>query len=305
MKQLILTLMAALLLGVPASARSLQQALQLVPAAKKVTIEDGHIYLNGKRVDDAGLPEGLRSLDPDMNLTFWTGDNALFEINGQSFVFEDDRFRVAAPNERSNRNVMMVFSGQEDGANIRLFEAPQVATGYYTTPTPSGKADAMNSYVSQLRQRAEEFNKLTFELKEVVPESNDLARQMVVEAENAARIANILPRVEYEAYLGSLQSQNRQLYEELQRERAMEMRTHELARAVRAAGTEQERQRHTKELRGVLTEIFELKQANRREEIKQLERQLTELQGRLAERESLKKDIIDSRLADLLNLHRW
>ncbi len=57
MKQLILTLMAALLLGVPASARSLQQALQLVPAAKKVTIEDGHIYLNGKRVDDAGLPE--------------------------------------------------------------------------------------------------------------------------------------------------------------------------------------------------------------------------------------------------------
>ncbi len=180
-----------------------------------------------------------------------------------------------------------------------------MATGYYTTPTPSGKADAMNSYVSQLRQRAEEFNKLTFELKEVVPESNDLARQMVVEAENAARIANILPRVEYEAYLGSLQSQNRQLYEELQRERAMEMRTHELARAVRAAGTEQERQRHTKELRGVLTEIFELKQANRRKEIKQLERQLTELQGRLAERESLKKDIIDSRLADLLNLHRW
>lgn len=305
MKHFLSILLAAVLLSVPGSARSLQHALQIVPAAKKITIDDGHVYLNGKRVDDNRLPEGLRTLDPDVNLTFWTGDNALFEINGQSFVLEDDRFRMASPNERSNRNVMMVFSGQEDGANIRLFEAPQVATGYYVTSDPSAKAEVMNSYVGQLRQRAEEFNKLTFELKEVVPESNDLARQMVVEAENAARIANILPRVEYEAYLGSLQSQNRQLYDELQRERAMEMRTHELARAARAAESTQERERHMKELRGVLTEIFELKQANRRKEIEQLERQLKELQGRLAERESLKKDIIDSRLADLLNLHRW
>jgi predicted ester cyclase len=304
MKHLLSILLAAVLLSMPGSARSLQHALQIVPTAKKVTIDDGQVYLNGKRVDDSRLPEGLRTLDPDVSLTFWTGENALFEINGQSFVFEDDRFRIASPNETTRRNVVMVFSGQEDGANIRLFEAPQVATGYYVT-SAGDKEATMNSYVSQLRERAEEFNKLTFELKEVVPESNELARQMVVEAENAARIASFLPRVEYEAYLGSLQSQNRQLYDELQRERSMEMRTHELARAARQAATTQERESHMKELRGVLTEIFELKQANRRKEIEQLERQLKELQGRLAERESLKKDIIESRLDDLLELHRW
>lgn len=305
MKHIFSLLLAALILSAPVSARSLQQAVQLVPAAQKVSIEDGQVYLNGKRVDDSRLPEGLRSLDPDVNLSFWTTNDAILEINGQTYVFEDDRFRLAAPGEKAKRNAMVIFSSQADKADVRLYEAPQVATGYYVASPAGVKADAMNSYVSQLRERAEEFNKLTFELKEVVPESNELARQMVVEAENAARIASILPRVEYEAYLGSMQSQNRQLYEELQRERTMEMRTHELARAARAANTTQEREKHMKELRGVLTEIFELKQANRRKEIEQLERQLNELQSRLTDRESLKKDIIDSRLADLLNLHRW
>lgn len=305
MKHLLFTLLAALLLSAPVSARAMQQSIRLVPAAQKISIENGQVYLNGKRMDNSRLPEGLRSLDPKVNLSFWTTDNAFIEINGQSFVFEDDSFRVAAPDEKTKSNALAVFSTQADQADVRLYEAPHVTTGYYVASPAGVKADAMNSYVSQLRERAEEFNKLTFELKEVVPESNELARQMVVEAENAARIASILPRVEYESYLGSLQSQNRQLYEELQRERAMETRTHELARAARMADTAQERDKHMKELRGVLTEIFELKQANRRKEIEQLERQLQDLQGRLAERESLKKDIIDSRLADLLNLHRW
>ncbi|MDA0874697.1 MAG: hypothetical protein O3C45_06485 [Bacteroidetes bacterium] len=305
MKHLILTLLAAVLLSVPGSARSLQHAIQLEPIATKVSIEDGKVFVNGKRVDHSRLPDGLRSLDTKVRLTFWTTDNALIEINNQTFLFEDNSFRIASPNEKSQRNVRAVFSSQGNGPDVRLYEAPQVTGGYLVTTSSGAKADAMNSYVAQLRERAEEFNKLTFELKEVLPEGNDLGRQMVVEAENTARIASVLPQVEYEAYLGSLQSRNRQLYEELQRERTMEMRTHELARAARSAATTRERETHLAELRNVLTEIFELKQANRRKEIQQLERQLKELQGRLAERESLKKDIIDSRLADLLNLHRW
>ena len=306
MKHTLLTLLAiALLSASPASARVAQQAVQVVPVAKKISIEDGRVFLNGKQVDNARLPDGLRNLDDNVSLTFWTSDNALIEINGQTFVFEGNQFREAGPDEKADRNVMVVFSGQSNGTNVSLFEAPQATATYQLRSRPTGEAHAMQSYVTQLRERAEEFNKLTFELKEVVPEGNELARQMVVEAENAARIANILPHVEYESYLGSLQAENKVLYEELQRERQMEMRTHQLAMAARNAATSQEREKHITELRSVLTEIFELKQDNRQQEIEQLEQQLNELQERLAERESLKKDIIESRLADLLNLHRW
>lgn len=306
MKHTLLTLLAIALLGTsPASARAFQQAVQVVPMAKKISIEDGRVFLNGKRVEDARLPDGLRELDENVSLTFWTTDNALIDINGQTFVFENDRFREAGPDEKAQRNVMVVFSGQSEGTNVSLFEAPEATATYQLRSRPTGEAHAMQSYVTQLRQRADEVNKLTFELKEVAPEGNELARQMVVEAENAARIASLLPRVEYESYLGSLQAENRVLYEELQRERQMEMRTHQLAMAARNADSSEEREKHIAELRNVLTEIFELKQDNRQQEIEQLEQQLNELQDRLAERESLKKDIIESRLADLLNLHRW
>jgi len=285
-------------------ARLAQQAVNLVQAAQKVTIENGTVYVNGKRVTENNLPAGLRELDSDVNMTFWTSSNALLEINGTPFVFENGSFRAADPSEKSNRNVMMVFNSQDNGAHVRLYEAPEVVSGYVVRPQDPG-SEVMKSYVAQLRERAEEFNKLTFELKEVAPESSALARQMVVEAENTARLASAFPRVEYEAYLGSMQNQNRRLYEELVRERDMEMRTHQLAQAIQAAETDDARRAHEKELRSVLTEIFELKQANRRKEIQQLENQLEELQSRLEQRESLKEDIIESRLNDLLRLHRW
>jgi len=306
MKRLLLIAIAVLVAGAPgAQARVAQQKVNLVKAAEKVSIEQGAVYVNGKEVADRDLPEGLRDLSSEVNMTFWTMDNSLIEINGSMFVFEEGSFRDAAPGEKSNRNVMVTFSSDNNGgADVRLYEAPEASFGYVVR---SGDTErhVMRDYVAQLRERADEFNKLTFELKEVSPQSSQLARQMVVEAENTARLASLFPRVEYEAYMGSMQNQNRRLYEELVRERDMEMRTHQLAQAIQAANTEAEQKEHLEELRKILTEIFELKQANREKEIQQIEQQLKELQSRLEDREALKEDIIESRLNDLLNLHRW
>lgn len=305
MKRLLLIALAILIAGPShAMARMAQQQVNLVQTAQKVTIEKGTVYVNGKEVADSNLPPSLRQLDSEVNMTFWTSNNALLEINGMPFVFENGSFREAGPNEKTDRNVRVVFTSENNGANFRLYESPEVVSGYLVR-SQDANSEVMKSYVAQLRERAEEFNKLTFELKEVAPESSQLARQMVVEAENTARLASIFPRVEYEAYMGNMQNQNRRLYEELVREREMEMRTHQLAQAIQSATDQETRDAHENELRSVLTEIFELKQANRRKEIQQLEGQLKDLRSRLEERESLKQDIIDSRLNDLLNLHRW
>jgi len=305
MKKLLLILFTVALTYTPdASAALFQQRVSVVPVAEKVSIEKGTVFVNGKRVDASQLPAGLRDLSPEVNMTFWTTDNALIEINGNTFVFEGGAFSVADPAERSQRNVTVMFSSEENGADVRLYEAPDVVTGYVLSTRPA-ESEVMKSYVAQLREQAEEVNKLTFELKAVTPETSELARKMVVEAENTARLASVLPRVEYEAYMGSLQNQNQLLYQELIREREMEMRTHQLAKAIQRAQSDNQREEYENELREVLTEIFELKQANRKQEIDQLEQQLKELQSRLEDRESLKRDIIESRLNDLLKLHRW
>jgi len=305
MKKFLLILFTATMAGIPdASAGLLQQQVSVVPVAEKVSIEGGIVFVNGKKVDESSLPTGLRDLSSEVNMTFWTADNALIEINGATFFFENGTFREADPSERSERNVMVMFSSEDNGANVRLYEAP-VATTNYMVRGRNQETEVMRSYVAQLREQAEQFNQLTFKFKEVAPETNEIARQMVVEAENTARLASVLPRVEYEAYLGSLQNQNQRLYQELMREREMEMRTHQLAQAIHQTETADQRAAHERELRQVLTEIFELKQANREKEIEQLDKQLKDLQSRLDDRESLKEDIIESRLNDLLNLHRW
>ena len=147
--------------------------------------------------------------------------------------------------------------------------------------------------------------KLTIELQQIAPESNELARRMVVEAENTARIARAFPRVQYESYLSEVRDSNQFLYQELMREREMEARTHQLAMRIRQEEQEAGREKLTSELRNVLTEIFELKQENRQHEIEQLSQQLSKLTARLEEREALKADIIESRVKDLLEQHRW
>ncbi len=61
----------------------------------------------------------------------------------------------------------------------------------------------------------------------------------------------------------------------------------------------------TAELRSALEKIFQLKQENRRVEIEQLSLRLTELKERLKERESLRDEIVENRIRELLEQYRW
>ena len=262
------------------------------------------MYVNGKEVPNSDLPKGLRELDEDTNVTFWTNEDAVIEINGLAFTYADGRFEEADEDVTSRQGSMVFFSSDDKGGNIRLYQTPDVVPGFEVR-TVTGGVHMMDSYVAELNERAAEFDKLTIELQQIAPESNELARRMVVEAENTARIARAFPRVQYESYLSEVRDSNQFLYQELMREREMEARTHQLAMRIRQEEQEAGREKLTSELRNVLTEIFELKQENRQHEIEQLSQQLSKLTARLEEREALKADIIESRVKDLLEQHRW
>jgi len=270
---------------------------------QKVTIEDGKVFVNGKEVLKGDLPESLRNVDVNARFSFWSTDNAFIEINGNVFTFEDGRVTEADEDFVNANNAMVYFSTNESDFPVRLFQRTPADFSFIVAP--KFHAQAMDTYMAAFSERALKFDKLRFELAEIAPESDAIARQLVVEAENAARMVSSLPRVEFESYMGRLQGRDLHLYGELLRENEMENQTHHLAMQILQAENRADQEKLTDELRKTLIEIFQLKQENRRNEIDQLAIQLKDLQGRLEERKSLQEDIIESRLKDLLERHRW
>ena len=100
-----------------------------------------------------------------------------------------------------------------------------------------------------------------------------------------------------QAYMQGLSERDRALYERLVREREMEAEAYRLAQQLRLnAGADPALR---SQLRDKLDAMFELKQENRREEIRQVEEVLQALRQRLQEREAMRDDIIEHRMREL------
>lgn len=104
----------------------------------------------------------------------------------------------------------------------------------------------------------------------------------------------------HQAYLKETRRQNQELYRKLMRERRMEIESREIARTIRLLPDGPERNAQIDTLRATLHRIFDLKQDNRRREIDLLQRQIDELQRRLGQREQMRTQMIERRLAELI-----
>lgn len=104
----------------------------------------------------------------------------------------------------------------------------------------------------------------------------------------------------HQAYLKETRRQNQELYRKLMRERRMEIESREIARTIRLLPDGPERTAQIDTLRATLNRIFDLKQDNRRREIELLQRQIDELQRRLEQREQMRGQMIERRLAELI-----
>lgn len=102
-------------------------------------------------------------------------------------------------------------------------------------------------------------------------------------------------------YLNDVQQANRELYERLVRERTLEKRAQTLAQSIRtASGETGARRKKADSLRTLLNDIFDLKQENRRLEVKRLQREIQELQRRLQQRRNMREQMIDRRFQQLV-----
>ncbi len=98
------------------------------------------------------------------------------------------------------------------------------------------------------------------------------------------------------AYLQGLSERDQVLYDRLLREREMEAEAGRLAERLRQNPADAALR---DQLRDALAAMFELKQENRRDEVRQVEDVLEALRLRLREREAMRDEIIEHRMREL------
>lgn len=270
---------------------------------RTLVIRDGAVWIDGARIPAQALPESLDLEGVTAQLSFGGDAAPLVVIDGASFRIEPDglvavdeasaaadfRFEIGpglpqAPVGFSSPGLGRIsgyqaeLGGREDPAGL----APGVPPGAQAAPMVGfGRSGRVldrgdGRYLTQH------------------------ARRPLDEAEAALRAASELPRRAARAYLHEVQQRDEALFNRLVAEHEMEMQTQILAMEIAQLPSGEERDAKTAALRSKLEEIFELKQENRRREIAQLNDELERLRRRLRERETLRDEIIDRRLQQLV-----
>lgn len=274
------------------------------PSTHKVAVEKGQVFVNGKQVAASRLPKSLLNIDKKTNLTFWSNDSALLEINNIVYVIKDGTLVEATMEELTNAPYSLYFSPNSRELPIKLYEGRHSPNRYVVRTREVEKPMAV--YAEALNDRAQEFNNLRFKIDPArEPEAAKIAMELKLGAENVARLAQSFPQVQLEAYFADVHATDQVLYERLMHEQEMEMETHHLAMKIREASTRAEQERIASQLRTALNEIFQLKQENRKTEIEQLSAKLNEMQKKLKDREALRSDIVENRIKELLDQYRW
>ena len=102
--------------------------------------------------------------------------------------------------------------------------------------------------------------------------------------------------VSQEAYRRELAERDRELYARMQEEHRLEARVEALADQIRRTPPGAERTRLRGDARARLTELFQLKQSNRREEVRRAQAELDSLRAQLDARDAEHDAIIERRL---------
>jgi len=273
--------------------------------SQKVKIEKGKVFVNGTKQADEKLPVALRTLPSTSNFSFVSSDGTFLKLAGHYYKVDSDRLMEVDGKKIDPDKIVFIYSTGEKGILHQLTGDAQGVPGPYRVQSGDRNV-TIAKYMASMNEKAEEFDNIRFKIDALhAPETAELALELKVGAENVARMAESFPKVQFEAYLADIQDADNMLYVRLVKEQEMEMETHHLAMKIQAAKTRAEQEKYTAQLRESLNQIFQLKQENRQKEIEQLTAKLNDLEKRMKERESLKKDIVENRIKELLDQYRW
>jgi hypothetical protein len=283
---------------------------------RTLTISNGEVVVDGDTLSRQNMPSTLALGAVEGHFTFSGRFRPVLELDGFFYTLDDGRPALVEANLRDAGHVGVYLrtprtstpSGRE--LNVMLhaaFDGPPLAAplaGVQQVDMP--EVVVIRRHAAELQRQARVFQELSETLRprlerHYIDQIDQNAIQLFQQAEQTAAVAEELPKMEVRAYLRSVERENRGLYDQLLRERGMELEANALAEVVAYAAEGPERDEQVRALHLKLREIFELKQENRRREIIQLEQRLDELRDRLQEREQLREAIIEQRIRTLVN----
>lgn len=276
-------------------------AASSVAQSYTLTIQEGQVYVNGKNVEADEVPASLNVNTMNVHLSFSGTPNPTFELSGHYYVIEGEGLREVKRSGANKDDTTVIFrNAAPQGVAARSYAAsgnayPQMEMEADAEANPSVQ---MQLYTMELSNNARQLNEMNGSLTQ--RRAQDLLQQLQVQAEQAAQYAQNLPYIEQQLYLNEIGQRDQGLYKRLLSELELERETHQLAAQARALPEGQTRDAKITELRDMLGHILDLKQENRRQEIAQLEQELTILQQRLADREAMKDRMIEKRIQELL-----
>ena len=275
-----------------------------------LTIRDGQVYVNGKQLAQDDIPASLDAESLDANLSFSGPAIPTFEIDGKYYKIENYKLiEVSSRAHAEDDRTTVVFRNDAPAARL----APQSRVANEERAEASGLSrervsaykshdgdpnSVMQQYVIELNQNAQQLNKMGASLSQ--RQAQDLIQQVQMQAEQAAQLAQDMPYLEMQRYFAAVRAEDELLYQRLVSELELERETQRLAAEARRLPKGDARNFKIEELRELLGSILELKQENRQLEINQLEKQLSVLKQRFADREAKKDRLIDRRIMELV-----
>jgi DNA repair exonuclease SbcCD nuclease subunit len=220
----------------------------------KVSFENGVVYVDGNRQAPRDLPASLDARTLRGNLNFWSDEDAYLQIRDHVYQVVDGKLLEVKVDEQDTGRVMVYFANEDKEFPVRVLRSNKA--GVLTERSN----DQYSFYVKALQSQAAELDSIRVVFERTTPENAGIMRRMVAEVESAARIAEVLPQAQYQAYLHEVQDNDRELYEQLRLEHELESESRRLAQRMVAARSTAESERLRKELHTKLNTIFDLKQ---------------------------------------------
>ena len=295
MKRFTRTAMASLCLalllcaGVPAGAQTVQT----------LTITDGKIAINGQEVSVKDLPETLDLQGINVSYFFSSDARPLIKLGDAVYILDGQRLRVVTDLEKEEGGLFL-FLGSVDKLNTAGDAAAFLSRYRDAADRPPLTAVLAQQQAQALQASTQELSQLIKQVEQ--RQATQVIEKARVQVEQAAQVMQSLPQLQVQSYLSDTQLSNQGLYSLLVREWRMEREAEALALEIRRLSEGETRTIRIDQLRQKLDEIFELKQQNRRQEIRQLEQELEALHQRLQKREEWRERLIEQRLGQLIGV---
>lgn len=230
-----------------------------------IDIENGKAQVNGVVIAQESLPKSLVVDGMRLHFELPAVDNPIVVIGESIYAIEKNAIREATPEEINKHGIVAVASWTD--------------------------ADARTLVFNSLREIQRSASMAPSEQVQATVRGNAMRASQMVAA---------LPHLEMRSYWNEVRENDDELYQALVAEAQVEREVNELVEMIRVLPEGRPRTKAIAELRSQLVSLFDMKQANRKGEIVELETQLETLRKRMNDREEMKEKIVDQRMRQLL-----